>query len=157
MRWQRTFPAFAGRRRCSRFREAMQRAAADSKVVAARIDVVRATFGWGAAQELVAVCDDFRASGKPLHVYLRGDIRATSTTSWAWGRASFGFAPESGALRQRSPRRGRILAGHARQAEDSPQYFMFREYKSAGEPYSRYTMSEHFPRSHARGHRRSLE
>jgi len=137
-------PGLAGPPSLFEIRAALHNAASDDKITGLKIDVARAGFGWGAAQELRAAVDTFRSSGKPVHVFLRGDMVSDLDYAVALSGDTIWLSPAAGVFVNGLRAEVEFWRGTLDKLHIEPQYFMMREYKSAGEPMSRYEMSEHF-------------
>jgi protease-4 len=140
-------PGLAGPPSLWDIRTAIDRAAGDDKVVALRIDVESVAAGWPVAEELMVAIDRFRAANKPVHAFLRGDFVDDLDYVLAAGADKVWLAPEAGLLFNGFQAEVTFWRGTLDKLGIEPQYFMFKEYKSAGEPMSRYQMSDAFRES----------
>ncbi len=125
-------------------RRALRAAAEDDAVAGLLVQIERTGNGIAAYDTLVDELRRFAASDKPVHVLLRPDtvsdgayyLASGGVTVWATPQALWnvnGFHLDVAFWR-----------GTLEKLHIVPEWIMFKEYKSAGEPYSRDTMSEHY-------------
>jgi len=125
-------------------RDALRRGAEDESVAGLLVTIERPQMGLAQHKELADEIRRFADSGKPVHTLLQTDMvgdgnyyAATSGTRvWATPAA---FWAIDGLQVDVTFWRGTLDKLHI-----EPDFIMFKEYKSAGEPYSRSEMSEYF-------------
>ncbi|MDF1563276.1 MAG: signal peptide peptidase SppA [Deltaproteobacteria bacterium] len=126
-------------------RQGLRAAAEDDDIAAVLVEVSTPAMGMASLEEVASELDRFREkSGKPLHVLLQTDmvyephvyLAGAATKSWATPTA---FWMLNG-LQVDVP----FWKGTLEKLHIEPDFIMFKEYKSAGEPYSRSEMSEYF-------------
>ena len=100
--------------------------------------------GWGAIEELREILGRFRASGKPVHAFLSGDIFQESEYFLATAADKIWVNRESGALLNGIEAAVTFFRGSLEKLKIEPNVLMFKEYKSAGEPFSRREMSRFY-------------
>ena len=125
-------------------RQALRRAADDEAVSGMLITLEGVAMGTAAQGELIDEIVRFRDAGKPVHVLMRSDmvtepelnVATAGSTIWATPHAMWmvnGFQADVA-----------FYKGALDKIHVEPDFIMFKEYKSAGEPYSREEMSEYF-------------
>ncbi|MBW1881252.1 MAG: S49 family peptidase, partial [Deltaproteobacteria bacterium] len=125
-------------------REALRRAAEDESVAGLLVTIEQPQLGMAQHKELADEIRRFADSGKPVHTMLQTDMisdgnyyAATSGTRvWA---TPFAFWAIDGFQVDVPFWRGTLDKLHI-----EPDFIMLKEYKSAGEPFSRTEMSEYF-------------
>ncbi|MEN0063651.1 MAG: signal peptide peptidase SppA [Myxococcota bacterium] len=121
---------------------AIDNAASDANVEALRFTVRSPSLGLAQQQEIEQAVNRFRESGKPVFSHLSGDM----VTNGRYYLASMGdevwATPESFWLIQGLQADVTFLRGMLENLKIEPDVIMFKEYKSAGEPYKNTEMSE---------------
>jgi protease IV len=128
-------------------RQALRAAAADPKISGVLLDIESFGSGLAVIEELLAELDAFRASGKPVRAFLRGDMIGEAEYLPALAAEEIVLAPEAGVLVNGLNVEVMFWRGTLDKLGIVPHVFMLREYKSAGEPFGRYEMSEPFRES----------
>ena len=122
-------------------RESLRKAAADPNVAALRLTIGPLEMGWGELQELVSELDTFRASGKPVHALLRTDLISDAEYYLATGADRIWLSPGTGAVVNGLAIEVTFWRGTLEKLHVVPEILMFKEYKSAGEPFKNKEMS----------------
>lgn len=125
-------------------RRALRRAADDDAVAGMLITIEGVAMGSAARGELIEEIQRFRESGKPVHALIQADmvtepeleVGSAASTLWVTPHAMWMV---NGLQADVAFYRGTLDKLHV-----EPDFIMFKEYKSAGEPYSREEMSEYF-------------
>ena len=141
------FPSLAGPPSIFEVREALSAAAKDANIAGLRVDIELAQAGFGAASELQAALDAFRQAGKPVYAYLRGDFVSDLDYALALGADRIWLPPSAAVAVNGFHAEVTFWKGTLDKLHIEPQYFMFKEYKGAGEPMSRSEMSPEFRES----------
>jgi protease-4 len=138
------FPGLAGPPSIFEVRNALAAAAKDEAIAGLRIDIENAQIGWGGAAELETAFSAFRLAGKPVHAYLRADLVPDIDYALALGADRIWLTPSSALAVNGFHAEVTFWRGTLDKLQIEPQYFMMKEYKSAGEPMMRKEMSEQF-------------
>ncbi len=125
-------------------RRALEQAADDDRVHGLRIDIDGGVGGMGAAEEILELVADFRKSGKPVYTYLSGDFAGNLAYFLATAGDEIWLSPEAGLMVDGFRFEVSFWRGTLDKLHIEPHFIMYKEYKSAGEPYSRYEMSRYF-------------
>jgi protease IV len=128
-------------------RQALHAAAEDQRIVGVFLDIEGIDSGLGVVQELLGELDAFRASGKPVQALLRGDLVRDPDYLLALGADQIVLSPAGGLLVNGFDAEVTFWRGTLEKLGIVPYVFMLKEYKSAGEPFSRTEMSEAFRES----------
>jgi protease-4 len=128
-------------------RQALRAAASDTRIAGVFLDIEELDAGLAVVQELLGELDAFRASGKPIHALLRGDLARDPDYLLALGADEIVLAPATGLLVNGFNAEVTFWRGTLEKLGIVPYVFMLKEYKSAGEPFSRTEMSEAFRES----------
>lgn len=128
-------------------REALRAAATDSRISGVLLDIDGYQGGVGVVQELLEELDAFHASGKPIRAYLRGDVAGDGDYLLALGADEIFIAPATALMVNGFNAEVTFWRGTLDKLGIVPYSFMLKEYKSAGEPYSRTEMSDAFRES----------
>jgi len=124
-------------------RRALHAAAADDAIAGLFLDIPGAALGFAATEELNAAIRRFAESGKPVHALLRGDMVGEGSYFLASAADTVWVSPETMWLVNGLHVDVEFYKGALDKFHVEPQFIMFKEYKSAGEPYTREEMSEH--------------
>ncbi len=126
-------------------RRALQHAATDPRVHALRMDISAGVGGMAVAQEIQDLVSDFRErSHKPVYAYLNGDFASDQTYFLATAADTIWLSPEAGVMVHGIRFEVPFWRGTLEKLHIEPYFIMYKEYKSAAEPYSRYEMSDYF-------------
>jgi protease-4 len=128
-------------------RRALGAAATDKRVAGLKLEVESPQMGFGALDELSELLDEFRGSGKPILAYLRNDFVDDGGYYVALAADRIYVAPEAALLVNGLRAEVTFWRGTLEKLGIVPHVLMFKEYKSAGEPFARQTMSEAFRES----------
>jgi protease-4 len=125
-------------------RNALRRAADDDAISGLLIEIESVAMGYAAMGELVDELERFKASGKPLHVLVRTDTVGEGAAFIAAAGSKVWATPEAMWMVNGLHADVEFYKGSLDKIHVEPDFIMFKEYKSAGEPYSREEMSEYF-------------
>ncbi len=128
-------------------RQALRQGATDPKIAGLLLDIEHFGSGMAAVEEILHEVARFRDSGKPVQAFLRGDLVGEREYLLATAADDVWLAPESALAVNGFNAEVTFWKGTLDKLGIVPQVFMFKDYKSAGEPYSRYEMSEPFRES----------
>ena len=124
-------------------REAILEAADDSKIAGIHLWIHNAAIGWGSATELVDLLDDFRAdTGKPIVARLQSDQVSDLDYYLATAADQIWITPQASVLVNGLVAESQFFRGTLEKLRIEPQVIMYKEYKSAGEQFGSYEMSE---------------
>ncbi len=121
---------------------ALDHAATDENVAAVRLDVRSPLLGFAQQQELAQAVARFRESGKPVVAHLQADMVSNgryyvaSTADEVWS------TPEALWMIQGLQADVMFFRGVLDKLKIEPDVLMFKEYKSAGEPFQNTEMSD---------------
>ena len=122
-------------------RRALEFAAEDEDIVGIRVLVQPAFFGWGLAEEVLEEFDRFRESGKPVYVLLQSDMVGDLEYFLSTCGDRVWISPETGVLVNGLALEVTFWRGTLDKLKIEPEVIMFKEYKSAGEPFLNKEMS----------------
>ncbi len=125
-------------------RKTLESAAKDERVAGVKLVIEPFGAGWGAIEELRDIVKKFRASGKPVHAFLAGDIFQEAEYELATAADEIWMNPESGGLLNGIEAAVTFFRGSLEKLRIEPNVLMFKEYKSAGEPFDRREMSRYY-------------
>jgi protease IV len=128
-------------------RRALRAAAVDERIAGLKLEIEMAPLGFGMLEELGALLDRFRESGKPVYAYLRGDFVEDGGYLLAVAADRVYVAPAAALLVNGLRAEVTFWRGTLEKLGVVPHVLMFKEYKSAGEPFARHSMSEAFRES----------
>lgn len=128
-------------------RRTLNAAAEDPDIVGLRLVAENAGAGWSTAEEILEYVDHFRESGKPVHAQLAGDMVSDVDYFLATGADRIWIMPETAAVINGVAAEVQFYRGSLDKLHVEPQVLMYKEYKSAGEPYVNYGMSEYMRES----------
>ncbi len=124
-------------------REALLEAQNDPKIAGIHLWIHNAALGWGSATELVGLLDDFRAnSGKPVVARLQSDQISDLDYYLATAADEIWITPQASVLVNGLVAESQFFRGTLEKLRIEPQVLMYKEYKSAGEQFGSYEMSE---------------
>jgi protease-4 len=128
-------------------RRAILAAAKDQRIVGMKLEIESPELGFGSLQELSGLLDEFRATGKPIFAYLRNDFVGDADYFMAVAANRIYVAPASALFVNGLRAEVTFWRGTLEKLHIVPHVLMFKEYKSAGEPFARSNMSEAFRES----------
>ena len=124
-------------------REAILEAENDPNIAGVHLWIHNAALGWGTATELVGLLDEFRAnSGKPVVARLQSDQVTDLDYYLATGADEIWITPQALVLVNGLVAESQFFRGTLEKLRIEPQVLMYKEYKSAGEQYGSYEMSD---------------
>jgi protease-4 len=124
-------------------RNALRNAAEDEDIAGVVLKIQTAVSGWGVAEEILAQLDDFRESGKPVYALFETDMMDDLGYFLATGADQIWVTPEIGVLVNGLASEVAFWRGTLEKLHIEPEVIMYKEYKSAGEPYVNREMSPH--------------
>ncbi|MDJ0766606.1 MAG: signal peptide peptidase SppA [Myxococcota bacterium] len=124
-------------------RSALSAAAKDPNIVGVRLLLQAADIGWAAAEELLAAVDDFRTSAKPVYVLYQSDLLGDREYFLSTAGDQIWVSPETAVLINGLSLEVAFWRGTLEKLRIEPEIIMFKEYKSAGEPYQNREMSSY--------------
>lgn len=124
-------------------RRGLRAAAQDPDIVALRLDLGGSGVGWSSAEEILASLDRFRDTGKPVVALLGGDMISDTDYFLATAADRIWMNPETAAVINGVAAEVQFFRGTLEKLHIEPEVIMYKEYKSAGEPYLNYEMSEY--------------
>ncbi len=127
-------------------RRALELARDDPKILGARVEIT-GSVGWAAADEILGLLDEFRESGKPVHTLLSWEFAGDQQYYLATAGDVVWLSPVGGLMANGLRFEVEFWRGTLEKIHVEPHFIMYREYKSAGEPYSRTDMSDYFRES----------
>jgi protease IV len=122
-------------------RRALRAAASDPNIVGIRVLIQTPSVGWGAAEEILRELDKFRESKKPVYVLCQSDTIGDIDYFLATGGDRILISPETGVLINGLAAEYKFWRGSLDKLKIEPEVIMYKEYKSAGEPYLNKKMS----------------
>jgi len=125
-------------------RQALRRASSDEAVSGALIIIEGVAMGTAAQGELIDEIVRFRDAGKPVHVLMRSDMVTEPELNLATAGSTVWATPHAMWMVNGLQADVAFYKGTLDKIHVEPDFIMFKEYKSAGEPYSRSEMSEYF-------------
>ncbi len=125
-------------------RRALARAADDDRIHALRIDITGRVGGMAVAEEILDLVAEFRDSGKPVYTYLSGDLAGNQPYLLATAGDRIWLPPQAGLMVDGLRFEVSFWRGTLDKLHIDPHFIMYKEYKSAGEPFTRYEMSAYF-------------
>ncbi len=125
-------------------RRGLRRAARDASIAAVLLEVSNVAMDQATLSEVVAELERVEAAGKPVHVLLGGDLVGDGEFALASAGTHVWVLPETMWLVNGFSATVTFWRGTLEKLHVEPEVLMFREYKSAGEPYSRREMSPYF-------------
>jgi protease IV len=137
----------SGPRSLWEIRRALLGAAKDGRIAGLKLEIEAPQLGFGAIDEISELLDDFRHAGKPVYAYLRNDFVDDAGYYLALGADRIFVAPQAALMVNGLRAEVTFWRGTLEKLGIVPHVIMFKEYKSAGEPYSRQTMSAAFRES----------
>lgn len=117
-------------------------AAEDPQILGAKVWIHNSLVGWATAEEIVTQLDRFRESGKPLHVLLQADFIDDVDYFLATGGEQVWATPQATSSINGLVAEAMFLRGALEKLHVEPDVIMYKEYKSAGEQFASYQMSE---------------
>lgn len=120
---------------------AIDRAAEDRRVAGLLLMLRTPSLGWAGAEEVLEHVDAFRESGKPVYALLETDIIDDLTYFLATGAERIWIAPATAVAVNGLALEAQFYRGTLDKLHIEPQVIMYKEYKSAGEPFANYEMS----------------
>ncbi len=127
-----------------RLRQALDSAARDTRIEALLLQFDSPQLGFGEMQELSGLLDRFRASGKPVVAHLGSDFADDRVYYLALSADKILTVPQTALFVNGFRAEVTFWRGALEKLGIVPNVLMFKEYKSAGEPFSRYSMSDAF-------------
>ncbi len=124
-------------------RRALRAAAEDKNISGIRLSVEPLATGWGAAEEILAELDRFRSSGKPIHTLFPADFVEDLDYFVGTGGDQLWITPDAFTLVNGLAAEVSFWRGSLEKLGIEPEVIMFKEYKSAGEPFANREMSPH--------------
>ena len=128
-------------------RRGLRAAADDPDIVGIRLRLGSTFLGWPAADEILASLDRFRAAGKPVYALMGGDMVGDLEYFLATGADRIWLTPEAAAVINGVVAEAQFFRGTLEKLHVEPEVIMYKEYKSAGEPFANYEMSEYMRES----------
>jgi protease IV len=122
-------------------RRSLRAAASDPNIVGLRVLIQTPSIGWGAAEEILREMDKFRESKKPIYVLCQSDVIGDIDYFLATGGDRIWISPETGVLINGLTAEYKFWRGSLDKLKIEPEVIMYKEYKSAGEPYLNKKMS----------------
>ena len=124
-------------------RRALREAASDDRIVGAFVTIRTPSMGFATRQVLVKELERFREQGsKPVHVLLASDFVDDNAYYLATGGSKIWATPEAWWMVNGLQADAEFYRGTLDKLEVKPEVIMFKEYKSAGETFRSYEMSE---------------
>ncbi|NUQ84360.1 MAG: S49 family peptidase, partial [Anaerolineales bacterium] len=124
-------------------RRGLRAAAEDRNISGIRLTVEPLATGWGAAEEILAEFDRFRSSGKPVHTLFPADMVEDLDYFVGTGGDPLWITPDAFTLVNGLAAEVSFWRGSLEKLGIEPEVIMFKEYKSAGEPFANREMSPH--------------
>lgn len=125
-------------------REALTRAATDDRIAAVMLTIEPVSAGWAACEEVVAIVDTFRASGKPVHAWIQLDLMEEKEYFLATAADRIWTSPGTAVIVNGLAAEVTFFRGTLDKLKVEPEVIMFHEYKSAGEQFQNKEMSPYF-------------
>ncbi|MBI1746691.1 MAG: signal peptide peptidase SppA [Acidobacteria bacterium] len=125
-------------------RQMLESLARDTRVPAVYLKVRPLGIGWGATEELRDMLLDFKKSKKKIYALLDADFVEEKEFLLAATADRIYLNPEGGLLLNGLLAEVEFYRKALEKLHVEPHYLQFKEYKSAGEPFSREHMSEYF-------------
>lgn len=137
-------PLFGGQAQLSLWevRRALISAASDPKIRGVKVWIHNSFVGWAAAEEIVAQLDRVREAGKPVHVLLQADMVDDVDYFLATGGGWIWMTPQGTSAINGLASEAMFLRGALEKLHIEPDVIMYKEYKSAGEQFGSYEMSD---------------
>ncbi len=128
-------------------RAVLQAAKDDPDIAGIRLRLGTAMVGWSTAEEILDQLDGFRESGKPVHALLEGDMLGDLEIFLATGADKIWMTPEGASILNGIAAEVQFYRGTLEKVHVEPEVIMYKEYKSAGEPYANTAMSDYMRES----------
>lgn len=119
---------------------AVERASRDDRIAALSVEISPMTSGWGQVEELRSLLEYFRESGKPVSVYLAGDLVMEKEVYLASVADHIGMNPNSSFLIDGLMAEIVFMKRTMDKLGVKPQFIQFKEFKSA-ETYTRESLT----------------
>ena len=124
-------------------RQALRKAADDDNIVGVLVTIRSPSIGMGQRQELVEEFVRYREeSGKPVHALIQTDLITDGNYYLATGASKIWVTPEAWWVVNGFQADVSFWRGTLDKLKVQPDVIMFKEYKSAGESFGNYEMSE---------------
>ncbi|HVS62612.1 MAG TPA: signal peptide peptidase SppA [Thermoanaerobaculia bacterium] len=123
-------------------RRGLVEAAQDPRIRGVKVWIHNSFAGWASAEEVVTQLDRFRESGKPVHVLLQADFIDDVDYFLATGGDRIWATPQAASSINGLVAEAMFLRGALEKLHVEPDVIMYEEYKSAGEQFASYEMSE---------------
>lgn len=116
----------------------------DDRVAGVLLQIGPLAANMGTLEEIREIVGRIRENGKPVHALLVGDFVEEDAYYLATAADRIVVSPQSGLLLNGYVGEVTFWRGSLEKIHVKPQFIMFKEYKSAAEPFSRYEMSPAF-------------
>ena len=122
-------------------RRALRHAKTDGRIAGVVLEVRHLSCGWAVVEELRDLIAEVRGAGKPVQALLSGDMAEEKEYSVAAAAGRVLLAPAGGLLLNGLLAEVTFYRGLLDWLQIEPEVLMFKEYKSAGEPFVNKQMS----------------
>ena len=128
-------------------RRGLRLAAEDPDIAGLRLRIGGGLLGWAGAEEVLSMLDQFRASGKLVWADLGADMIGDGDYFLATGADRIFVTPEAASVVNGVAVEAQFYRGTFDKVHVEPQVIMYKEYKSAGESFANYEMSDYMRES----------
>ena len=128
-------------------RRGLRLAAEDPDIAGLRLRIGGGLLGWAGAEEVLSMLDQFRASGKLVWADLAADMIGDGDYFLATGADRIFVTPEAASVVNGVAVEAQFYRGTFDKVHVEPQVIMYKEYKSAGESFANYEMSDYMRES----------